>query len=68
MLDIGREKSKKFYLKIYYYKRKSLSNHLINHVEDLENICLNKKIFKYFQKYKLAENKYIKSFFFFLIC
>ena len=36
-------------MKNYYYKRKNLLNHLksFNCVEELENVCLNKQIFKY---------------------
>ena len=34
-------------MKNYYYKRKNLLNHLNNCVEELENVCLNKQIFKY---------------------
>ena len=46
MTDGDRER-KKEYLKTYCNKRKSLLNHSINRVEDLENINLNKWIFKY---------------------
>ena len=41
MSDTDR-KRKKEHLKEYYYKRKKLLNHLINCVEELENVCLNK--------------------------
>lgn len=37
MLDEDR-KSKKEYLRNYYYQRKNLLNHLINSVEELENV------------------------------
>ena len=29
-------------MKNYYYKRKNLLNNLIDHVDKLENVCLNK--------------------------
>lgn len=44
MSDRGRER-KKIICKIsgnYHYKRKTLWNHLINHVEELENFALTK--------------------------
>ena len=34
-------------MKKYYYKIKNLLNHLINCVEELENVCLGKWILKY---------------------
>ena len=51
MLDEDRE-SKKEYMRNYYYKRKHLINHLINCVEELENVSLNKQIFSYFESIK----------------
>ena len=33
---------KREYMQNYYYKRKKLLNHLLNYVEELENVCLNK--------------------------
>ena len=41
MSDVNREIKKK-HMKNYYYKRKNLLNHLINCVEELESVCLNK--------------------------
>ena len=42
MIDEDRERKKK-YVKNYYYKKTSLNN-LMNRVEELENISLNKWI------------------------
>ena len=39
MSDEDRER-KKSYMRNYYYKRKNLLNHLINHVEELENVIV----------------------------
>ena len=52
------EKEKK-YMKRYYYKRKNLLNHLINRVEELENVSLNKLI----RILKKLESKHLKSIF-----
>ena len=41
MSDADRKREKE-YMRNYYYKRKKLSNHLINCIEELENISLNK--------------------------
>ena len=54
-------------MKNYYYKRKNLLNHLINCVEELENVCLEKLILKYesilnFKSIKKCR-KYIKTIF-----
>ena len=38
----GDREIRKTYLRQYYYKRKSLLNQLVNRVEELENVCLNK--------------------------
>ena len=51
MSDADTER-RKDYMKSYYYNRKKFLNHLINHVEELENVCLSKLIFK-FEKKKL---------------
>ena len=56
-IKIEEIEKKKEYMKNDYYKRKHLLNHLINCVEELENISLNKKL----------ENKRIKRFAFFKI-
>ena len=45
MSDESKEREKE-YTKNYYYKRKTLLNNLINRVEELENVSLNKWIFK----------------------
>ena len=45
MSDESKEREKE-YIKNYYYKRKTLLNNLINRVEELENVSLNKWIFK----------------------
>lgn len=37
-------------MKKYYYERKNLLNHLINRVEELQNVCLNKK-YKYYESF-----------------
>ena len=37
--DIERKKE---YIRNYYYKRKNLLNHLINRIEELENVNFNK--------------------------
>ena len=34
-----------------YYKRKNLLNHLINCAEKLQNVCLNKLVFKYYETF-----------------
>ena len=34
-------------MKNYYYKAKNLLNQLINDVEKLENVSVNREIFKY---------------------
>ena len=43
MSDRDRER-KKEYMRNYYYMKKKL-NHLINRLEELENVSLNKKTF-----------------------
>ena len=57
MSDRGRER-KKIICKItvnYHYKRKTLWNHLINHVEELENFALTKEIsWKIFEFLKIS--------------
>ena len=35
-------KTKKEYMRNYYYKRKTSLNHIIDYVEELENVSLNK--------------------------
>ena len=42
MSDQDENRERKKYAKNYYYKRRSLLNHLINCVEELENVTLNK--------------------------
>ena len=37
---------KKEYMRNHYYERKNLLNHVINCVEELENVSLNKENFK----------------------
>ena len=51
MSDESKEREKE-YIKNYYYKRKTLLNNLINRVEELENVSLNKRIFKCFKSIK----------------
>ena len=46
------QKEKKEYIRNYYYKRKSLLNHLINRVQGLGNANLKKSIFKHFKSIK----------------
>ena len=46
------EKEQKQYMRSYYYKRKNLLNHLINCVEESENVSQHKWIFKYFKSIK----------------
>ena len=41
MPDPDRER-KKEYMQNYYYKRKNFFNLVINHVKELERVCLNK--------------------------
>ena len=36
------DRERKKYMRSYYYKRKNLLNHLINRVEELENVSFNK--------------------------
>ena len=50
MPDPDRER-KKEYMQNYYYKRKNFFNLVINHVKELERVCLNKQIFKYCKKF-----------------
>ena len=51
MSDADRQR-KKEYMKNYYYKRKNLLNNLIDHVDKLENVCLNNYVHKtYFLNY-----------------
>ena len=48
-------------MKDYYYKRKIFFfNHLINRVEELENVCLSKSIFEYYPSF-LKFKSIIKS-------
>ena len=49
MSDADTER-RKDYMKSYYCNRKKFLNHLINHVEELENVCLSKLIFKFEEK------------------
>ena len=49
---------KKEYMK-NHHKRKDLLNYLINRVEELENICLNGYISKYYKSF-LNSGKYKK--------
>ena len=49
-------------MKNYYYKRKNLLNNLIDHVDKLENVCLNnyvhKTYFLNYQKYEKVESEH----------
>ena len=49
MSDADTER-RKDYMKSYCYNGKKFLNHLINHVEELENVCLSKLIFKFEKK------------------
>ena len=48
MSDADRE-IRKEYMKEYYYKRWILLSQLINCVEELENVCISKNIFKFWE-------------------
>ena len=50
MCETQIEKEKK-YMKNYYYKKRYLLNHFINCVEELENICPNRYIFEFYEKF-----------------
>ena len=39
-------------MKIYFYKKSDLLNHLINRAVELKNVILNKLIFKYIESRK----------------
>ena len=54
MTDTERER-KKEYLKICYYKRKNLLYHLINRVEELNNVCLDKQIFICYKSFRILK-------------
>ena len=41
MFDVDRERKKEC-MKNYYYKRRNSLNNLMDHVEELENVCLNR--------------------------
>ena len=60
MTDTERER-KKEYLKICYYKRKNLLYHLINRVEELNNVCLNKQIFICYKSFRILKRKFMKG-------
>ena len=47
MFNVDRERNKEC-MKNYYYKRRNLLNHLMNHVEELKNVYLNRSIVKYY--------------------
>ena len=63
MSDADTER-RKDYMKSYCYNGKKFLNHLINHVEELENVCLSKLIFKFQKKNsKILRKNYFWIFF-----